>query len=341
MKPKTLILIVAAVGCGLAASYMTSRLLAERAKEQPVEEEKVAVLVAKQKIAMGTMVKHPEQLFIVKEFTKGQEPKKALSDFTQLKDKRLNKPLSTEQFVTSEDLLDGKSGDIAAVLPAGMRAVAIRANMESSGGGFVLPNSRVDLIVTVKRGDQDSWSRIIMQNMQVLAVDLMDVRDPEKKAFIPSVVTLAATPEEAEKLRMAQSMGEISMVIRPFGEEQPVNTRGVRPQDVARANGSASSGVSGEPDGEGRLPSGVNRLPEFGGTDVKPSQPTQTEPQPKDEVPPPPKTHTLVIHNGESVTKAVFVIELNGQATSRDIEKQEAAPRPEKSPHAPAPAPSK
>jgi pilus assembly protein CpaB len=324
MKPKTLILIVAAVGCGLAASYMTSRLLAERAKDQPAEEEKVAVVVAKQKLAMGTLVKNPEQYFMMKEFTKGQEPKKALTSFDQLKDKRLNKPLSTEQFVTSEDLLDGKGGDLPALLPPGMRAIAIRANMETSSGGFVLPNHRVDVIVTVKGQGNDSWSRIVLENMLVLAVDLMNVRDPDKNAHIPSVVTLAATPEEAEKLRMAQAMGEISMVLRPFGDEQPVHTRGAHPIDVARSRSSGNTSSDIGPENEGGVPTrvGALQLPEGG--------PSAPRPAPEQADPPPPQTHTLVIENGASITKAVYRIDENGQATANDIDRQELGPRPER-----------
>ncbi|HXG12416.1 MAG TPA: Flp pilus assembly protein CpaB [Gemmataceae bacterium] len=337
MRPKTLILIVAAVGCGLAASYMTSRLLAERNKEQPVEEEKVTVLVARQKIAMGTLVKEPEKLFMEKVFTKGQEPKKALTSFDQVKDKRLNKPLATEQFVTSEDLIDAKSGDLSAMVPPGMRAVAIRANMETSSGGWVLPNSRVDVIVTVRKGDDQSWSRIVMQNMLVLAVDLVRDRDPEKNAIIPSVVTLACTPAEAEQLAMAQSMGEIRLVLRPYGEEQPVHTKGARPVDIARANSAASSGVAQETENaDPRLPPGVDSIPDFGPA-AKPSQPTPPEP-PKVEPPPPPKTHTLVIQNGKSVTETVFVVGHDGTITTLDIEKQELQNRPQKKAPARAPA---
>src|SRR5260370_23318520 len=113
MKPKTLILMVVAIGCGLAASYMTSRLIAERNSEK-VEEEKIAVLVAKRNIATGELLKEPEQLFEEKQFTKGEEPKKAIRTFDQLKDRRLNRPVNAEGFVTAEDLVtkdqDGLSG---------------------------------------------------------------------------------------------------------------------------------------------------------------------------------------------------------------------------------------
>ena len=61
MKPKTLILMVVAVGCGLAASYMTSKLLADRRQEAPVEE-KVDVLTAKIKVPQFTVIKEPDKL---------------------------------------------------------------------------------------------------------------------------------------------------------------------------------------------------------------------------------------------------------------------------------------
>jgi hypothetical protein len=61
MKPKTMILMVVAIGCGLGASYMTSKLLAERGQQQG--EQQVPVLVAKQKIQPWIPIKEPERLF--------------------------------------------------------------------------------------------------------------------------------------------------------------------------------------------------------------------------------------------------------------------------------------
>lgn len=339
MKPKTMILIAAAVGCGLIASYMTSRLLADRAKDQPVEEEKVAVLVAINKVPMGTFIKEPEKYFKKKEFTKSQAPAKALSEFDQVKEKRLNKPLGTDQFVTTEDLLDGKNGDFSALLPAGMRAMTLRANLETTGG-FVLPNTRVDLIVTVRNGNE-SWSRIIMQNMLVLAVDTQQVRD-EKNAIVPTVVTLAATPDESEKLAMASSMGEIRFVLRPFGEDKAIATRGARPSDLARTNSQTSSGVKEGDEPDGTLPPSVaSKFPSGVGKPAQPATPEPTQP----EAPPPLRTHTLVIENGAELTRTVYVLDSNGKVIPRDVEKQDVPPkadkptRPEKS--APASEPSK
>ena len=82
MKPKTLVLMGVAIACGLGASYMTSRLLAERNTD---DEPKIDVLVAKKALNMGDTIKAPEEQFQHKRFTKGEEPPGAVTDFDGLK----------------------------------------------------------------------------------------------------------------------------------------------------------------------------------------------------------------------------------------------------------------
>lgn len=229
MKQKVVLLLIVAVGCGVCGcGKRASRTFTPVANAQP---QMVTVLVARQKIPMGTLVKDPEQHFELKQFAKGTEPRKALTSFDQVKDRRLNKPLAAEQFVTSEDLLDPVT-ESASRLPAGMRAIAIRVKIEEQTHGFILPNSRVDVILTVIRGDHDSYSRIIAQNMLVLAVDAL-VSDPRDRGVPPcSVVTLAATPEQAEQLREATSQGELRLILRAPGDDKTLQTERVQPPEV-------------------------------------------------------------------------------------------------------------
>src|SRR6266852_7351806 len=154
MKPKTMALMAVAVICGLGASYMTSRLLAERTTDTPQEVEKVKILVARKNVPQGTYIKEPTDWFVEKEFTKGEEPKKAVQNFDELKDKVLSKPLSAEQWVTADDLLRKEDAPITHAIPKGMRALTIRVSVDTVVGGFVQPNSRVDVINTVG-GDKD------------------------------------------------------------------------------------------------------------------------------------------------------------------------------------------
>src|SRR5262245_43573910 len=94
MKPKTMILMVVAVVCGLGASYMTSQMLANQ-QNQPQEEEqdRVTVLFAKKNVQMGDPIKNPEELFVSKTVPRDSVPQNAISDPKALKGKMLTRPV--------------------------------------------------------------------------------------------------------------------------------------------------------------------------------------------------------------------------------------------------------
>ncbi len=304
MKPRTMILMVIAVVCGLAASYLTSRMLAQ---QQPAEEEKVTVLVAKQRIPMGTLLKDPEKFFVEKEFTKGQEPKKAFTSFDQLKDKRLNKTISAEVHVTPDDLLTKDQEGMPAEIPPGYRAVAITVRAETDAGHFVIPRSHVDIVSTT-RGDTGALSRIILQDVLVLAVDQQHVRESDKTAIPASTVTLQLKPDEAEKLSLAASLGELRLILRSEDDHEVVHTAGSRPSDVVHANGGGGSDDGSAPGSSVTSP----KIPDVPAAPAAP--PTVVKADPEPEV----RTHTLTIYNGEVPTKAVFVLgDKNTETTTR------------------------
>jgi pilus assembly protein CpaB len=219
MKPKTLILMVVAVTCGLGASYMTSRLLAERQAEP---EDKVTVLVATKNLDQGMTIKDVEALFKLKEFVKGTEPKDAIVNKDDLKARVLKRSLRQDDHVTGSDLLGKDEAGIAALMTQGYRAIGIRVNIADIASGFAsLPLSRVDLIWTVRRAtDKDSSARVLLENVLVLAADANTVRVEGSGAMPASVVTVALKPEDALKVAMAREMGTISMVLRKFNDNQ-------------------------------------------------------------------------------------------------------------------------
>ena len=232
MKSKTVILMIVAIVCGLAASYMTSRVIADR---KDTDDEKITVLVAKQNLAMGTMITDAEKYFEEKPFTKGEEPKKAIRDFAQIKDHRLNKPLSAEQFVTPDDLTDRGQDSLSGLMRKGMRAVGIKVNVDDIAGGFVLPQTRVDIVSVLRQGDQQ-YSKIILQNVLVLAVDTLSQRPDDRQAIVSNTVTVEVTPAEAEKLSLATELGRIRLILRPWGDEEKVTSKGATPRTLGQAN---------------------------------------------------------------------------------------------------------
>src|SRR5216683_2099808 len=102
MKPKTMILMVVAIGCGLAASYMTSRLLADRTTK-PETVSTVKVIVATKKVPAFEMIKEPEKFFVEKEVPEGTYPSKCLKSLDEVRNQRLAKAKGEEETVFKDD----------------------------------------------------------------------------------------------------------------------------------------------------------------------------------------------------------------------------------------------
>jgi pilus assembly protein CpaB len=319
MKPKTIILMGVAVACGLVASYLTSRMLAQN--NSTGDDEKVKVLVAKQKIPMGTRLKEPEKFFVEKEFTKGEEPKKAFTSYDQLKDKILNKTISAEVHVTPDDLMTAEQAGLGADIPPGWRGVSIQVKSDTVVAGFILPRSHVDVVFTT-RGDTGPLSKTILQDVLVLAVDQKKAREGDGAAVPSSTVTLQVKLADAEKLSLAASLGELRLVLRGEGDNELIKTNGAKPPDVVKGS---TPGASADDPGTG--PSGPVTNGKIPDVPAAPAGSGQVVGKADSE--PEVKTHTLTIYNGETPTKTVFVMGKDGQTTTR-VEKSELEPAPKK-----------
>jgi pilus assembly protein CpaB len=305
MKPKTMMLMVVAVGCGLAASYMTSRLLAER-KDSPTDEAKVKVLAAKIKVPAWVLIKDPEKYFEEKELPESAAPKKVLKEFKEVQDQRLSQALSEGEYVMPDKLVNSEQVGLIAKLPSGMRAIALKVNAESLAGGFVLPGFRVDVVSTMRGGAADSVARCILQNMLVLAVDTNAQRDPNSSSMLGSTVTLAATPEEAQRLSLASAMGDLRLTLRTPDDNRIVRLPGSKVDDLSRPMHDAS-GKDEEPAPTTAPP--VPTLPPLP-KDPPPPQPVVVQKTPEKEPEPEPlPTHTMTITSGEYVQTAVFTLD--------------------------------
>jgi len=311
MKPKTMILIAVAVVCGLVASVMTSRLIAERNNQQGPAEPRMTVLVAKKKILPMTLLKKPQELFVEKEIPVEAVPKKAIKSFEELgKDKRVNKMINEEMFVTTDDLVSKELDGLAATLKPGSRAIALKVNPETLAGGFVLPGSRVDILSTIREGE--AQSQVILQDMLILAVDMQSSRSQDNNgAMLGSTVTLAASLEEAKLLSLATSLGELRLVLRGLGDEEKLRTRPTKRGDLGRPTigvtdaAQAAETLLAQNNATPRIPTD---LPPVADT---PAQNPMIDMQPEPE-PEPVKTHTLTIISGESIQRTQFIQEKDG-----------------------------
>jgi pilus assembly protein CpaB len=109
---------------------------------------------------------------------------------------------------------------MAATLAQGMRAISFGISTDSSAGGFILPNDRVDVILTRKpEGNSGrSIARTILSNVRVLAVDQVYRQEKDTRTVIGKTATVELAPEQAEAIAAASQSGLISLALRPLSD---------------------------------------------------------------------------------------------------------------------------
>lgn len=131
-------------------------------------------------------------------------------------------PFQQGEPINQSRLIQGdRGGFLAAMLPVGMRAIAIPISQETGAGGFILPNDRVDVLLTRRdrSGGQDNFlSEIILTNVRVLAIDqTIQERDGEK-VVVGKTATLELEPRQTETIALAKQLGELSLALRSLAD---------------------------------------------------------------------------------------------------------------------------
>jgi pilus assembly protein CpaB len=105
----------------------------------------------------------------------------------------------------------------------GMQAVTLRTNDVAGVGGFVLPDDRVDILLSRSVGQEHKVgvTQIVAQNVRVLAVDQQD-DNSQNKPVVVKAITIEVTPEQAQSITLAQSVGNVSLTLRHVLDTAPV-----------------------------------------------------------------------------------------------------------------------
>jgi pilus assembly protein CpaB len=150
-------------------------------------------------------------------------------------------PFVAGEPIRPEKLIKGTgSGYMAAILPAGMRAISIEISAETGAGGFILPNDRVDLLLTRKvtgrSGRDESFTETIGENVRVLAID-QTVEDKDgQKVVVGRTATLELAPAMAEQVSLSRQLGTISLALRSLVDSGPT---AADPADLAARRNTA------------------------------------------------------------------------------------------------------
>jgi len=243
MNTARIVVLAIAVCAGGAAAY-----LASGSDPKPVVAEQPAlettdVLIAKSDIGLGQTVTADD--------VKWQSWPAASSSSSFIK--RSDQPDALNQtvgsiarspFIAGEPIRETKlvkgtgSGFMAAILPTGMRAISTEISPETGAGGFILPNDKVDVILTKRDGSGDRPGRevidsaTILTNVRVLAVDQTIGEKDGQKVVVGKTATLELKPEQAESLARARQSGTLSLSLRSLSDAN--NNKDVASDDSKR-----------------------------------------------------------------------------------------------------------
>jgi len=215
-----LLAVLASVG---AYKFLSGKSrVAEQARLQTV-----GIVVAMVDIPLGSTI-NPNQV-AVSPWPKEAYPKDAIAD-----PKVVVGRIALRDFTRGEPVVESKlvppnksSGLLSLKIPSGMRGFSVKVNEVVGVGGFIVPDSRVDVLVTTSpsQSSPEKISKIVLEDIRVLAAGQV-IEQKENKPVTVNTVTLALLPEEAEKLALAGNDGIIQLVMRNFTDNALVMTGG-------------------------------------------------------------------------------------------------------------------
>jgi len=230
-NPRAFLMVVISIIIGLGAVVLASRWVNKQASVQSSK-----VVVASTDVDLGTPL--APQMLKVADWPMGSVPAGAFTDVKALDTRVLKTSLSRGEPVLESKLAPlGATGGLSAVIKEGNRAMTVRVNDVVGVAGFALPGNYVDIVVntvdeTAKAANgNNSISKIVLEHILVLAVAQEQNRD-ETKPKVVNAVTLEVTPEQAEKLDLARSVGSLSLVLRNQIDSSMAATGGSTKKDL-------------------------------------------------------------------------------------------------------------
>ena len=230
-----LVMLFIALLAGGAAVVFASRWIQSQAADTG------QIAVAAVDVELGARLA-PEMLKLVA-WPSGSVPPGAFKELQELNGRVVKSSLARGEPIIEGKLAPaGTKGGLSAVVAEGKRAMTVRVNDVVGVAGFALPGNYVDIMVNTqdeggRLGDKDkAISKIVLERILVLAVAQEANRD-ETKPKVVNAVTLEVTPEEAEKLDLARSVGTLSLVLRNQIDPQPAATDGATKASLLKDDG--------------------------------------------------------------------------------------------------------
>lgn len=232
MNRRLLTILLSAFAIAALCSFVVFRIVSHHMTASPMSKS-TAVVAAAADLKIGTIIKSsdlttvqlqgnlPQGVILKPEDAVGRGVVSELYAGEPIMDNRLAAP--------------GSGGGLAATIPHGMRATAVRVNEVVGVAGFVTPGMRVDVLISGNppgnsRSVQGTLTKTLLQNIQVLSAGTDIQKDAEGKPHQVQVVNLLVNPEQAEKLSLAGNETQIQLVLR-----NPLDTAIMKPPETSMA----------------------------------------------------------------------------------------------------------
>jgi pilus assembly protein CpaB len=229
MNTARIVVLTIAVGAGGIAAYLASGSDSQAPTQPTVQLQTVDVLVAKTDIGLGQSVTADDLQW------QTWPSATASNNFIRRNDrpeatKEVIGSIARAPFIAGEPIREPKlvkangSGFMAAMLPTGMRAVSTEISPETGAGGFILPNDRVDVILSKREKNSDKsapdivTAEIILNNIRVLAIDQAPKEKDGQNSVVGKTATLELKPEQSEILARARQSGTLSLALRSIAD---------------------------------------------------------------------------------------------------------------------------
>lgn len=225
---RTFIVVGIAVGLASLASMLVYRTI-RNLPVREVEVAKVFAVVAARPLPLGTMVAASDVKLVP--WPASSPIPGSFSTVEEVAGRGIITAVAENEPLTGNNLgSPGAGAGLPPTIPTGMRAISVRVNEVIGVAGFVTPGTRVDVMVIIPNPSNGSVARVVVSNVQVLAAGTKFDQETAKdgQAIPSSVVTLMVSPEDAERIGLASTEGQILLTLRNPLDTNPTVSAGTR-----------------------------------------------------------------------------------------------------------------
>ncbi|MGQ9559427.1 MAG: Flp pilus assembly protein CpaB [Candidatus Oleimicrobiaceae bacterium] len=249
LKAKVIIpvALVTALGAAYVAKGRIAQVAARGEPEAPVQPSTVGVVLAAADLKIGTEL--TKDVVVIKEWPQAVAPPDGFHTIEEILGRVVKYEILAGDPITERKLAPiGSRKGLSSVIPPGKVAMTVGVNVVSGVSGFILPGCRVDVLVTTSTGysKETAKTKIILQNVEVVAVDQETKREGDSPMSVQAV-TLLVTPDEAEKLALASTEGKLQLILRNAADSLRHETKGASLPELIEAQKPAPAQPSYRP----------------------------------------------------------------------------------------------